>query len=151
MIGIHIDLKYQMPDKQYLHHWLKEIAGLGIDTLLLEYEDKFPFKKYPFLRNAEAFTDDELKAFLATARGAGLRVIPLVQSFSHLEFALAQNVDYVALSFVREAEDVLDLTRRIPRDGPPVVVKIEKGLALENLQAIMDVSAAVMVDRKSVV
>lgn len=89
MIGIHIDLKYQMPNKQYLHHWLKEIAGLGIDTLLLEYEDKFPFKKYPFLRNAEAFTDSELKAFLATARGAGLRVIPLVQSFSHLEFALA--------------------------------------------------------------
>ena len=64
-----------------------------------------------------------------------------------LEFALEANVDYVALSFVREAEDVLDLTRRIPEDGPPVVVKIEKGLALDNLQAIMDVSAAVMVAR----
>ena len=64
-----------------------------------------------------------------------------------LEFALAANVDYVALSFVREAEDVLDLTRRIPADGPPVIVKIEKGMALDNLQDIMDVSAAVMVAR----
>ena len=43
----------------------------------------------------------------------------------------ALDVDYVALSFVREAEDVLDLTRRIPADGPPVIVKIEKGVALD--------------------
>jgi pyruvate kinase len=64
-----------------------------------------------------------------------------------LEFALEQDIDYIAISFVREAEDVLDLKRRIPPDGPPIVVKIEKGLALENLQAIMDVSAAVMVAR----
>jgi pyruvate kinase len=64
-----------------------------------------------------------------------------------LRFALEQEVDYIALSFVREAEDVLDLKRRIPSDGPPVIVKIEKGLALENLQSIMEEAAAVMVAR----
>ena len=64
-----------------------------------------------------------------------------------LAFALEQKVDYVALSFVREASDVLDLKRRMPPDGPPIVVKIEKGLALDNLQEIMEVSAAVMVAR----
>jgi pyruvate kinase len=64
-----------------------------------------------------------------------------------LDFALGQDVDYIALSFVREAEDVLDLKRRLPEDGPPIIVKIEKGLALENLQPIMDVAAAVMVAR----
>ncbi len=64
-----------------------------------------------------------------------------------LDFALEQGVDYVALSFVRSAEDVLDLVHRIPEGGPLVVVKIEKGLALQNLQSIMDVSAAAMVAR----
>jgi pyruvate kinase len=64
-----------------------------------------------------------------------------------LEFALRQDVDYIALSFVREASDVLELQSRIPDDGPPVVVKIEKGLALDNLQPIMDAAAAVMVAR----
>src|SRR5690606_16799709 len=64
-----------------------------------------------------------------------------------LDFALRCNVDYVALSFVREAEDVLDLKRRIPPDGPPIVVKIEKGVALENLRAIVEAGAAVMVPR----
>ena len=64
-----------------------------------------------------------------------------------LEFALEQELDYLALSFVRSAEDVVDLVRRIPEGGPLVVVKVEKGLALENLQAILDVSAAAMVAR----
>ena len=64
-----------------------------------------------------------------------------------LEFALEQEVDYIALSFVRSAEDVLDLVRRIPEGGPLVVVKVEKGLALQNLQPIMEASAAAMVAR----
>ncbi|MQA91291.1 MAG: pyruvate kinase [Gemmatimonas sp.] len=69
------------------------------------------------------------------------------KDFRDLEFALEQNIDYIALSFVREPEDVLDLKRRIPAGGPPVVVKIEKGIALDNLEPIMDVASAVMVAR----
>ncbi|HEX2190323.1 MAG TPA: pyruvate kinase [Longimicrobiaceae bacterium] len=64
-----------------------------------------------------------------------------------LEFALEQGVDYIALSFVRSPEDVHDLLRRIPPGGPLVVVKVEKGLALENLEPIMEASAAAMVAR----
>ncbi|CAN5617713.1 MAG: pyruvate kinase [Gemmatimonadetes bacterium] len=64
-----------------------------------------------------------------------------------LHFALEQEVDYIALSFVREPQNVLDLADHIPPGGPLIVVKIEKGLALENLQPILDVSAAAMVAR----
>jgi pyruvate kinase len=64
-----------------------------------------------------------------------------------LEFALQQGVDYIALSFVREVEDVLELQRRVPPDGPLVVVKVEKGMALTNLKGILQVSAAAMVAR----
>ena len=36
---------------------------------------------------------------------------------------------------------------RVSPDGPPVVVKVEKGMALDNLEAILDVAAAAMVAR----
>jgi pyruvate kinase len=64
-----------------------------------------------------------------------------------LEFALAQEVDYLALSFVRTPEDVLDLVRRIPEGGPLVVVKVEMALALKHLHDILEASAAAMVAR----
>lgn len=64
-----------------------------------------------------------------------------------LDFALEQKLDYLALSFVRSAEDVKDLVSRIPPGGPLVVVKVEKGMALENLSAILEQSAAAMVAR----
>jgi len=64
-----------------------------------------------------------------------------------LEFALEQQVDYLALSFVRSPEDVKDLVSRIPPGGPLVVVKVEKGMALENLSEILKVSSAAMVAR----
>lgn len=64
-----------------------------------------------------------------------------------LAFALEHDVDYIGLSFVREAEDVLDLVSRIPAGGPLVVVKVEKGVALDNLNEILNASAAAMVAR----
>ncbi len=69
------------------------------------------------------------------------------KDIADLEYALLHDVDYIALSFVREESDVRDLQARIPEDGPPVVVKIEKGMALDNLQPIMKAAAAVMVAR----
>jgi pyruvate kinase len=64
-----------------------------------------------------------------------------------LEFALEQELEYIALSFVRSAQDVLDLVRRIPEGGPLVIVKVEKGMALDNLEEILAGSAAAMVAR----
>src|SRR5690606_30293252 len=67
-----------------------------------------------------------------------------------LEYALEQDVDYIALSFVREVEDVLELQRRMPENGPLVVVKVEKGMALTTLREILEVSDAAMVARGAV-
>lgn len=103
VIGIHLDLKYAIPSKAYLNRWAADLPKLGMNTLLIEYEDKFPFRKHPFLRHEDAFTEDELKRFLDAARGAGLRVVPLVQSLSHLEFALGHE----KLAHLRERSDII--------------------------------------------
>jgi pyruvate kinase len=66
-----------------------------------------------------------------------------------LAFGLRAGVDYVALSFVRDADDV-----RLLRDiceawgrKTPIVSKIETPSAIERLESIIDVSDAVMVAR----
>ncbi|MEJ7600167.1 MAG: pyruvate kinase [Kofleriaceae bacterium] len=64
-------------------------------------------------------------------------------------FALRHNVDYVALSFVRRPEDVVEAKRLLTVDqiSIPVIAKIEKPQALERLGEIIDVSDGIMVAR----
>jgi len=64
-------------------------------------------------------------------------------------FALGLGVDFIALSFVRTAEDVEQLRSLIRRERGQahIVAKIEKPEALENAEAILDVTDAVMVAR----
>jgi pyruvate kinase len=66
-----------------------------------------------------------------------------------LEHAVRWDVDYVALSFVRRAEDVEDLKRLIQGLGgrQRVIAKIEKMEAIEQLEAIVAVTDALMVAR----
>lgn len=66
-----------------------------------------------------------------------------------LAWALAQPVDYLALSFVRSAEDVLDLRKRITASGStiPIIAKIEKPEAVERLPAILQAADGLMVAR----
>lgn len=70
-----------------------------------------------------------------------------------LAFGLAHGVDYVAISFVRRAEDVQeakDLILELNRNEPvPVIAKLEKPQAVEkeNLKAILEISDGVMVAR----
>ncbi len=64
-------------------------------------------------------------------------------------FALRLGVDFVALSFVRRAEDVIEAKRLLTVDNVsiPVIAKIEKPQALERLGEIIDVSDGIMVAR----
>ena len=66
-----------------------------------------------------------------------------------LDFALDEDVDFVALSFVRTAEDIEEIKRIIAAKGKdtPVVAKIEKPEALKNFKKILQATDAVMVAR----
>lgn len=64
-------------------------------------------------------------------------------------FGVKAGVDYVGLSFVRKPEDVLRLRKILAKEGleAPIIAKIEKPEALENLDSILDVVDGVMVAR----
>src|SRR5262249_52327483 len=66
-----------------------------------------------------------------------------------LEFALSLGVDFVALSFVRSAADVLDLRKLIEDAGSSarVIAKIEKAEAVDALDELLAASDGVMVAR----
>ncbi|MEM6450893.1 MAG: pyruvate kinase [Cyanobacteria bacterium P01_D01_bin.105] len=67
-----------------------------------------------------------------------------------LMFGLNQNVDWVALSFVRNPQDVLEIKELIQNATNrrvPVIVKIEKHEAIEQMDAILALSDGVMVAR----
>lgn len=68
---------------------------------------------------------------------------------SDLQWAVRQNVDYIALSFVRRAEDCVDAKSLIQEAGghAPLVAKIEKAEAIDHLDEIIAAADAVMVAR----
>jgi pyruvate kinase len=66
-----------------------------------------------------------------------------------IEWGLRMGVDYVALSFVRTPEDVLEAKQLLTVDGVsiPVISKIEKPQAVDRLSEIIAVSDGIMVAR----
>ncbi|HUT74948.1 MAG TPA: pyruvate kinase [Armatimonadota bacterium] len=66
-----------------------------------------------------------------------------------LDFGLAHEVDWVAMSFVRSAEDLAPLRRRMKRRGRvvPIIAKIEKHEAVRTLDDILAAADGLMVAR----
>lgn len=71
------------------------------------------------------------------------------KDFSDLEWGISHGVDYVAISFVRDASDVTRLKDFIKSKGGDVhiIAKIERKDAIKNLHEIVDVCEGVMVAR----
>jgi len=71
------------------------------------------------------------------------------KDFNDLEFVLKHRVDYIALSFVRSANDVFELKNWLAAKGKtmPVIAKIEKKEAVDNLTEIINAADGVMVAR----
>ena len=66
------------------------------------------------------------------------------------EFAIKQNVDWIALSFVRNSNDILDLRKLIEQHADfkiPIIAKIEKPEGIENIDKIISYCDGLMVAR----
>jgi pyruvate kinase len=66
-----------------------------------------------------------------------------------LQWAIENDVDYIALSFVRTEKDVLELREKIRAAGKdiPIIAKIERAKAIESLTDIVRTSDAIMIAR----
>ena len=71
------------------------------------------------------------------------------QDFENLQFALKHRVDFIALSFVRESEDITHLRSWLKEKGfnKPIIAKIEKPEAIRNFESILKEADGIMVAR----
>ncbi|MEI6423587.1 MAG: DUF4838 domain-containing protein, partial [Lentisphaerota bacterium] len=84
----HWDLKGAMPTFSYLKNRICELAKYKINTILLEYEDKFGFEKHPLIVSPIALSKNQVNELVKTASDNFMEVIPLIQSLGHAEYVL---------------------------------------------------------------
>lgn len=71
------------------------------------------------------------------------------KDFKDLEFVLKHRVDFIALSFVRKSDDVIQLKEWLKEKGKhiPVIAKIEKKEAVAGLDSIIEAADGIMIAR----
>jgi len=87
---VHLDLKGVPPTPKRLLELPELFASLGLTGILVEWEDTFPFAHFPELKAPYTYTLKTVKEFLAKCQKLDLTVIPLIQTFGHLESLLSR-------------------------------------------------------------
>jgi len=86
--GIHLDCKGAPLPIDVLLGEIERMAQWGINLLLIEYEDAFPYQFDPQIRSPNAYTPEQVAELLNKCKSLGIDVVPLVQTFGHMEFVL---------------------------------------------------------------
>jgi len=88
MRGVHFMLQGPVPRFEWFLKYIEHLAALKVNTILFEYEDKFPYKKHSDINHPLAFNVEQLRRIIEVADACHIRIIPLVQSFGHVEYIL---------------------------------------------------------------
>lgn len=83
---VHLDLKGAPPKVSYYSYLFSQLHKLGATGVLIEYEDMFPFAED--IRAGNAYSKRDISQILSIAKDNHLIVIPLIQTFGHMEFVL---------------------------------------------------------------
>ncbi len=86
---VHFDLKGAPPRVEYLLRIFQLRKRVGATDVLLDYEDMLPYSgKLEILKNGDAYSRENIETILSAARSNRLSVIPLIQTFGHMEWVL---------------------------------------------------------------
>src|SRR5436309_1935428 len=86
--GFHLDLRIQVMTMPALKAFALKLSRNGMNTLVMEWEGTYPFEKHPLIPNRYAYSKQEIKSFIRYCDSLGIDVIPLQQSFGHVEYIL---------------------------------------------------------------
>jgi hypothetical protein len=86
--GFHLDLRVQVMTMPELKRFALKLSKNGINTLLMEWEATYPYEKHSVISSRYAYTREEVKSFIAYCNSLGIDVVPLQQSFGHVEYIL---------------------------------------------------------------
>ncbi|XP_043466707.1 hexosaminidase D-like [Leptopilina heterotoma] len=86
---VHLDLKGAPPKVSYYDYLFRLFKTLGATGILIEYEDMFPFQGNLIdIAAGNHYSKNEINTIQDLAKKYDLIIIPLVQTFGHLEFVL---------------------------------------------------------------
>ncbi|MGS2741592.1 beta-N-acetylhexosaminidase [Sinomicrobium sp. M5D2P17] len=86
--GFHLDLRIQVMRMPALKDFALKLSKNGINTLLMEWEATYPYEKHRVISGPYAYSREEVISFISYCDSIGLDVIPLQQSFGHVEYIL---------------------------------------------------------------
>ncbi len=86
--GIHLDLKFHNFKMEYIKEIIKKLGYYKYNTVLLEYEDKFPLNRHPEINSVLSFSEEEIFEIIGYAWRFGIEIIPLQQALGHSEYIL---------------------------------------------------------------
>lgn len=102
---VHIDFKGAPPTFSFLKDFIKYLGTKFeriVTGILFEFEDTFPYDgNLKPLRGENFYTKDQIKEVSELMAHHKLKMIPLIQTFGHLEFALKRST----FSHLRETSD----------------------------------------------
>lgn len=135
-------------DDKNLHKDVKKDDLILVDDGLMEF-------KVLEIKGNDIHAVAENKGVIKTRKGVNVPGANLATSsltekdLRDLEFGLAHDVDYVALSFVRSAQDMAHLRKIIKskKSQAHVMAKIETRSAVQNLEEIIKIADAIMIAR----
>ncbi|KAM9462486.1 hexosaminidase D [Clarias gariepinus] len=120
---VHLDLKGAPPRINYLYELIQLFADLGANGILIEYEDMFPYEGELQILQSKShppYSREEIGAIQDVACSRGLEIIPLVQTFGHLEFVLKHST----FSKFREVNHCLGTLNPHSKQGLTLILKM---------------------------
>ena len=108
MKGFYLDLRNEVMTTQALKRFAREIADMGMNTLVMEYEATYPYQNNATISNEVAYSRQEVKSFISYCSSIGVEVIPVQECFGHVQYILRHD-RYNHLS-----EDARDLSQVCP-------------------------------------
>jgi hypothetical protein len=86
--GFHLDLRIQVMKMPALKQFVLHLSEHGINTLVMEWEASYPYQQHAVISNQYAYTRTEVTDFISYCDSLHIDVIPLQQSFGHVEYIL---------------------------------------------------------------
>lgn len=84
----YLDMRGIYPKFENLLRYIEEMAAYKLNTLVIEYEDKLPRARKDLCHPTDALTPEQHRRLIEVARENFIDIIPLQQSFGHLEYVL---------------------------------------------------------------